>query len=941
MAVLAFTVAGLYFLIAFSVVPRLAAVAQGAPGLLQVARWGATAFFAGCAVTHTVIGVASVLAAVRDPSTAAVHPMPGMPGMEGMQGTAGAARDPAGTTGAALLEHVVPHVAQIVGGLAFILIARRRLEWTVLSKDVAEGYRRREMQFRSAFERAPVGMALISLGEADLGQVLQANPALHELAGLPATERLRSYQQLVTTARHGGERDLKLLRAGEPILDREHHLVRADGRRIWVSVEATVVDDPSAAAPEGESGGDPGGAPFAVVQVRAVTDRRRHELLQGTQHAVARAVSEAADVDTGLEQALRALCEGAGWAGVEFWEADTGSTTISRRASWWAPGLAGPAASGPVSHRQGEGLAGAVWARGEQIWLDAAGTEAERFPHAAEALAGGMRSVIGLPILSGDRAAVLVACSTERVEPDRDLTTALEAICAHIGRFVELGRAEEFRRLVESAPDAVVICDPDDVVILVNARTEQLFGYRREQLLGSTIEVLLPAGTGSGTFGRRRDGSRFPVEIRRQPVAQSGGRLIARSIRDLTARHQAEELRFQLAAIVDSSHDAIIGSTLDGRITSWNRAAEEIFGYTEPETLGRPVAMMLPAQRSPGDDVAGPAEEAEEAEEAGKAGGGQGGPPGADPTEDEVLLARVRRGERVEHHDAVRLRRDGRPVPVSISMSPIRDPQGRLAGASRVVRDITQRKQAEAALSAAKESAEAANAALESFSYSVAHDLKAPLRSINGFSRILGDRYSAVLDADGLRYLELVRTSGLHMANLIDSLLTLSKVAYGDLRPGVVDLSALAAAAITRLRHESPDRQVQVSIEPGVTALGDATLLANVMDNLIGNAWKFTRNRPDARIGFGVADGACYVGDNGAGFDMAHAEKLFGVFQRLHSDADFEGTGVGLATVQRIVTRHGGRIWAESAPGQGATFRFTLAPADPDDARARLSVTTA
>ena len=205
-------------------------------------------------------------------------------------------------------------------------------------------------------------------------------------------------------------------------------------------------------------------------------------------------------------------------------------------------------------------------------------------------MASGVVAVIALPIRLGDRAAVLVISSAERVRPDRELTSALEAICAHVGRFIERGRADEFHRLVESAPDAVVISDQTGRIVLVNARTEQLFGYHRRELLGGTVATLVP----EPAVGRRRDGRLFPVEITLRPVEEGDETLIARSIRDLTARHQAEELRFQLAAIVDSSHDAIIGSTLDGQITSWNRAAEEIFGYAEEEVVGRPVAILLP-----------------------------------------------------------------------------------------------------------------------------------------------------------------------------------------------------------------------------------------------------------------------------------------------------------------------------------------------------------
>jgi light-regulated signal transduction histidine kinase (bacteriophytochrome) len=184
--------------------------------------------------------------------------------------------------------------------------------------------------------------------------------------------------------------------------------------------------------------------------------------------------------------------------------------------------------------------------------------------------------------------------------------------------------------------------------------------------------------------------------------------------------------------------------------------------------------------------------------------------------------------------------------------------------------------------------------------------------------------YSGALDETGASYLSRISTSAQHMASLIDGLLQLSRVTYRDIRRVNVDLSAIATAAADRLRQNAPDHHVQLTIQPGMTAVGDPALLASVMDNLLGNAWKFTREQPAARIEFGHDDGTFFVRDNGTGFDMAYASKLFGVFQRLHSDDEFEGTGIGLATVQRIIERHGGQIWAEGERGQGATFFFTL-----------------
>jgi light-regulated signal transduction histidine kinase (bacteriophytochrome) len=266
-------------------------------------------------------------------------------------------------------------------------------------------------------------------------------------------------------------------------------------------------------------------------------------------------------------------------------------------------------------------------------------------------------------------------------------------------------------------------------------------------------------------------------------------------------------------------------------------------------------------------------------------------------------------------------------------MSAVRDRQGTLIGVSKVIRDITQRKRTEAALAEAKEAAENTSRDFEAFSYSVAHDLRAPLRAIAGFSQVLASDYASVLDQTGLDYLGRMSASAQKMNVLISSLLKLARLSHQELATSPVDLSALVTAVGERLRQDSPDRQVEFAVQPGLTVYGDPGLLTSALENLLTNAWKFTRNQQNARIEFGRDEVGFFVRDNGAGFDMAMAPKLFEVFQRLHRQDEFEGTGVGLATVQRIIRRHGGRIEAEATPGEGATFHFTLAQRTPEAAR--------
>ncbi len=217
---------------------------------------------------------------------------------------------------------------------------------------------------------------------------------------------------------------------------------------------------------------------------------------------------------------------------------------------------------------------------------------------------------------------------------------------------------------------------------------------------------------------------------------------------------------------------------------------------------------------------------------------------------------------------------------------------------------------------------------LETFCYSISHDLRAPLRTLDGFSQALLEDYGDKLDAEGKMFLDRIRKNSQHLAQLIDSLLQLSRLSRLDMKTEQVDLSQMATAIVSDLARAHPRPEMKVRIQPGVEAEGDSSLLQNVLANLLENAWKFSAKVPHPTIDFGMdSDGKehfCYVRDNGAGFDMRFESKLFGAFQRLHRPGEFEGTGIGLATVQRIIRRHRGRIWAHAEVNRGATFYFTL-----------------
>jgi PAS domain S-box-containing protein len=457
------------------------------------------------------------------------------------------------------------------------------------------------------------------------------------------------------------------------------------------------------------------------------------------------------------------------------------------------------------------------------------------------------------------------------------------------------------------------ISDPEEVI----ARAKALSLELATPITPGFEALVFKASRGMEDFYEltyiRKDGSRFPAVVSVTALRDAQNSIIGYLLigTDNTARKEVEEQkmkldrrlrdelaheqRFRLAAIVDSSDDAIIGKTLDGVITSWNEGAHRIFGYSAEEIVGRSNSLLIPADRE---------------------------------NEETEILKQLTKGERVAHFDTVRVHKNGQKIHVSVAISPVRDSSGHLIGASKIVRDITERRRADDALARAKAAAEAAVHELESFSYSVAHDLRAPLRGMNGFAQMLLETYGDKLDEDGQDWLREIVLNARKMAGLIDSLLSLARLTRTEPRHELVDLSAVVRATITQLSTADPGRAFELVVQDHLTAELDPELARALIENLVGNAWKFTSKVPLGKIEFGTTQHngapAFFLRDNGAGFDMAFASKLFGPFQRLHTLDEFPGTGIGLATVQRIVRRHGGRVWAEGVVNGGATFYFSF-----------------
>lgn len=496
-------------------------------------------------------------------------------------------------------------------------------------------------------------------------------------------------------------------------------------------------------------------------------------------------------------------------------------------------------------------------------------------------------------------------------------------------------RESRFRAVAESASDSILIIDEESRVLYANNATENVFGYSPGELNGKKLTMLMPevfreqhtAGLkryertgvrrlnwGSLEFpGLHKSGRELPLEVSFGEFTSNGKRNFAGIIRDSSQRKFAEralrESEARLSGIIESAMDAVITVDEDQKIILFNSAAERMFLYPREEAIGQPVDRFIPQRfRS---EYKGHIESSGTTQ----------------------LTRRSRAGL-----DALYgLRADGEEFPIEASISQI-EADGRKIY-TVILRDVTERALAEERnrrlnddleLRVADRTAqlEAANSELESFSYSVSHDLRAPLRHINGFSQALLEDYSDKLDDIGKGFLNEVRGASREMAELIDDLLMLARVTRSEMDPQEVDLSSLAWEVIGELRKMEPDRVNAFEVQPDLFAVCDRRLARIVLVNLIGNAWKFTAKVDSTRIEFGQADVRggphFFVRDNGAGFDMAYANKLFGAFQRLHSGTEFEGTGIGLATVRRIVTRHGGEVWAEGENGKGAVFYFTL-----------------
>ena len=486
----------------------------------------------------------------------------------------------------------------------------------------------------------------------------------------------------------------------------------------------------------------------------------------------------------------------------------------------------------------------------------------------------------------------------------RDITQPLQA-----------ARAQAWlASIIESAHVGVLSLDLDGRIMTWNPGAERLYGYTAAEMIGHRTDVLIPADQHDAVHKLRaalargerteeyqadrvrKDGTAITVVATTVPIADETGTITGISVlvRDISAQERAAA-RFW--ALLEAAPDATVCVDAGGRIVLVNAHAERMFGYPRAELAGQLVEILVP------DAI----KAAHPALRAGYA---------ADPRPRLIGAGLELSGRR----------RDGTTFPAEISLSALDTDQGLLVSAA--IRDVTQQRQA-------RDELRRINQNLTSFSYSLAHELRTPLRSLAGFSAVLIEDYADVLGEDGRGYAHRIEAASQHIGDVLDDLMHLSLLARLQISLQPVDLGAEVAAIAADLQRQDPARSVRFTIQPQAWALADRALIREALHNLLDNAWKFTAGRDDAAIEFGMTPAAnarvcCHVRDNGTGFNPAYLDKLFTPFQRLDTTREFPGaTGVGLACVRQIVDRHNGRTWAEGTLGGGATFFFTLQAAKP------------
>ncbi len=493
--------------------------------------------------------------------------------------------------------------------------------------------------------------------------------------------------------------------------------------------------------------------------------------------------------------------------------------------------------------------------------------------------------------------------------------------------------ALQLAALVDSSDDAIISKDLTGIIQSWNKAAERIFGYTAREAVGRPIQMLVPVGRENEepdilariargervvhyeTTRRRKNGTLVDISLTESPIKDGEGRVIGalKIARDVGDRNRMEMLQRRLSAIVESSDDAIISKDLNGIIQSWNGGAERMFGYSAAEAVGQPVTMLMPRERV---------------------------------NEEPDILERIRRGEQIDHYQTVRLRKDGTLVNISLGVSPIRDINGMVIGASKIARNVTEQERTRTELETARTQLAAANADLEGrvaertealnealtqmqeFSYTVSHDLRSPVRAMQGYAAAILELYGAQLDARGKDFLQRIVRSGVRMDKLIRDVLIYSRLSLSNIQKQKVDLEKLLTDTLLQYEEFQGGRIEVVVRHPLSTVCADEVLLIQVLANVFGNALKFVPPGVKPRVEVWTEEGAgktrIWVKDNGIGIKPEFQSRIFGMFERAHQDPRVEGTGIGLAIARRVLGRMGGEIGVESDGEHGSAFWIEL-----------------
>lgn len=474
---------------------------------------------------------------------------------------------------------------------------------------------------------------------------------------------------------------------------------------------------------------------------------------------------------------------------------------------------------------------------------------------------------------------------------------------------------QRLRLIIDAAPNGMLMINRDGEIVLVNSQIERLFQYNRDELLGQSIEILVPEasrgkhpgyradffhdpktrsmGIGRDLFGLRKDGKQIPVEIGLNPLSSEGETFIVASVVDITERRRAEE---RLRLVVEAAPSGMIMVDESGKIALVNSQVERLFGYTREQLIGQSIDLLVPASAR-----------------------------AKHPEHRSSFFADPRARAMGAGRDLYGQRQDGTQIPVEIGLNPLITEGERFVLASIV--DITERKRAEALLQEKLLELERSNEDLQQFAYVCSHDLQEPLRVISNYTQLLAKRYAGALDENANEFIEFTVDATKRMQELINDLLLYSRVQTKGQDFQETDCSLVVEKAVANLEIAIRESSAQVSCGPLPTIKGDHSQLLQLFQNLISNAIKFRSEEPPEITICAEDTGTSWtitVRDNGQGFDMKYASRIFIIFQRLHNKEMYPGSGIGLAVCKKIVERHGGRIWVESEPDKGASFHFTL-----------------